>query len=178
MMETIERDDRGIWGKALVAMPAIVLGGLLAGWLSNSGMDNGWYASLAKPGIQPPSYVFGPVWAALYALMGLALAVIWNEPPSKQRSRAFGLFFIQLGLNFAWSPVFFRGHMIEIALVILLVILLLSLVTAKAFRQLRPMAGWLLFPYLLWLCLAVALNYETGMLNPTADAAPLGLIGA
>ena len=100
-METIERDDRGIWGKALVAMPAIVLGGLLAGWLSNSGMDNGWYASLAKPGIQPPSYVFGPVWAALYALMGLALAVIWNEPPSKQRSRAFGLFFIQLGLNFA-----------------------------------------------------------------------------
>ena len=177
-MASAERDDRGIWGKAAVAIPAIVIGGLAVGWLSNSGMDNGWYATLQKPALQPPSYIFGPVWVALYALMGLALAVIWNEPPSMDRTNGSRLFFAQLALNYAWSPVFFLGHMIEVALVLLILILLLALVTAKSFRHIRPMAGWLLLPYLLWLCLAVTLNYETAVLNPGADAAPLGLIGA
>ena len=177
-MASVERDDRGIWAKALVAIPAIVLGGLAAGWLSNSGMDNGWYAGLQQPALQPPPYVFGPVWVALYALMGLALAVILNEPPSRERTIAIRLFAAQLLLNYAWSPVFFGGHYIEIALLLLLAILLSALVTAKAFRNIRGMAGWLLLPYLLWLCLAVTLNYETGRLNPQADAAPLGLIGA
>ena len=177
-MATIDRDDRGIWKKALIAIPAIVVLGLIAGAVSNSGMDNSWYARLLKPGFQPPAYMFGPIWAALYALMGLALAVIWNEPPSRERTNAIRLFFVQLALNYAWSPVFFGGHLIEFALVLLIAILLIALITAKAFRKIRPMAGWLLLPYLLWLCLAVALNYETGRLNPGADAAPLGLIGA
>ena len=177
-MASFERDDRGIWGKALVAIPAIVLGGLVVGWLSNSGMGNAWYAALDRPSLQPPSYVFGPVWVALYALMGLALAVIWNEPPSKERTNAFRLFFAQLVLNYAWSPAFFLGHMIDVALVVLILVLLFALATAKSFRGIRQMAGWLLLPYLLWLCLAVVLNYETAVLNPGADAAPLGLTGA
>ena len=177
-MASVERDDRGIWGKAAIAIPAIVVGGLLAGWLSNSGMENVWYADLTQPAIQPPSWLFGPIWTTLYALMGLAVAVIWNEPPSQERTNALRLFFAQLVLNYAWSPVFFGGHYIETALVLLVVILVLALVTAKAFKNIRQVAGWLMLPYLLWLCLAVALNYETGRLNPGADAAPLGLTGA
>ena len=177
-MASVERDDRGIWGKAAVAIPAIVLGGMVMGWLSNSGMDNGWYAGLEKPAFQPPGWTFGVVWAGLYALIGLALATIWNEPPSAERSDAIRLFFVQLALNYAWAPVFFGGRMIEIGLILLGAILIAALVTAKSFKRIRPVAGWLLLPYLLWLCLAVALNYETGKLNPGADAMPLGLIGA
>jgi tryptophan-rich sensory protein len=177
-MASVDRDDRGIWGKAAIAIPAIVLGGLAAGWLSNSGVENDWYAGLTRPGIQPPSWLFGPIWTTLYALMGLAVATIWNEPPSRERTNALRLFFVQLALNFAWSPVFFGGHFIEFGLLLLILILVLALVTAKAFKNIRQVAGWLLLPYLLWLCLAVALNYETGRLNPGADAAPLGLIGA
>ena len=176
-MATVERNDRGIWPKALIAIPAIVLGGLAMGWLSNSGMDNGWYAELQQPLFQPPSWMFGVVWTTLYALMGLALAIVWNEPPSRQRTTALRMFFVQLGLNFAWSPVFFGAQLIEFGLLLLVVILVAALLTAKAFRTVRPVAGWLLLPYLLWLCLAVALNYETGRLNPGADALPLGLIG-
>ncbi len=172
------RDDRGIWAKAAIAIPAIVLAGLAMGWLSNSGMDNGWYRSLEMPSFQPPSWMFGVVWTGLYALMGLALAVVWNEPASPERRDALKLFFVQLALNFAWSPVFFGGRMIEIGLLLLAALLVAALVTAKAFRRVRSMAGWLLLPYLLWLCLALALNYETGRLNPGADAMPLGLIGA
>ena len=176
-MATVERDDRGIWPKAMVAIPAIVLVGLAMGWVSNSGMDNGWYVGLTKPAFQPPSWLFGVMWTALYALMGLAVAVIWNEP-SKARTTALILFFVQLALNYAWSPTFFGSQMIDVALLLLGAILVLALITAKSFKNIRPVAGWLLLPYLLWLCLAVALNYETGRLNPGADAAPLGITGA
>ena len=176
-MEASERDDRGIWRKALIAIPAIVIGGLAMGWLSNSGMDNSWYADLQQPAFQPPSWMFGVVWTTLYALMGLALAIVWNQPPSRDRTTALRLFFVQLALNFAWSPVFFGGHLIDIGLLLLIGILVAALMTAKLFRDIRPVAGWLLLPYLLWLCLAVTLNYETGRLNPGADAMPLGLIG-
>lgn len=176
-MSTVERNDRGIWTKAIIAIPAIVLGGLAMGWLSNSGMDNGWYRGLEQPPFQPPSWMFGVVWTALYALMGLALAIVWNEPASKMRTAALSIFFVQLLLNFAWSPVFFGAQLIEVGLLLLIAILVAALVTAKLFRRVRPVAGWLLLPYLLWLCLAVTLNYETGRLNPGADAMPLGLIG-
>jgi len=173
-----KRDDRGIWAKAAIAIPLVLLLGMASGWLSNSGMDNGWYVQLARPSFQPPSWMFGVVWTALYALMGLALAIVWNEPPSPARSRAIGLFLVQLALNLSWSPVFFGGRMIEIGLLLLAAILVAALFAAKAFRAIRPVAGWLMMPYLLWLCLALALNYETGRLNPGADAVPLGLIGA
>ena len=69
-------------------------------------------------------------------------------------------------------------QMIEVALVVLIAMLVLALAAARFFRGLQPVSGWLMLPYLLWLCLSVALNYETGRLNPGADAAPLGLIGA
>ena len=177
-MAAIDRNDSGIWSKAAIFIPAIVLGGLAMGWLSNSGMNNAWYVPLEKPAIQPPSWMFGVVWTTLYALMGLAVAIVWNEPASRARNTALWLFFAQLALNFAWSPVFFGGRMIEIGLLLLIILLIAALATARVFRSIRPIAGWLLLPYLLWLCLAVTLNYETGSLNPGADAAPLGLIGA
>jgi len=176
-MNQAARDDRGLWKKALITVPAIVIVGSLMGVVSNSGFDNGWYAALQKPGFQPPGWVFGVMWTTLYTMLGIALAAILNEPESKQRKLALSLFAAQLTLNFAWSPVFFGFGMIDLALVLIIVMLLLAVVTANLFRQIRPVAGWLMLPYLLWLCIATALNYETGRLNPGADAAPLGLTG-
>ena len=176
-MATVERDDRGIWTKALVAVPLIVGIGTLMGYLSNSGFSNDWYARLEKPAFQPPGWAFGAVWTTLYTMMGIALAAVLNEPDSKLRRTALSLFGVQLGLNFGWSPFFFGAQMIDMALVIIVVMLLTAAGTANLFRRIRPVAGWLLVPYLLWLCLATALNYETGRLNPGADAAPLGITG-
>ncbi len=171
------RNDRGLWKKAIITVPLIVVAGSVMGIISNSGFDNGWYANLVKPSFQPPPAAFGIVWATLYTMLGIALAAILNEPPSKMRRDALWLFFGQLALNFSWSPVFFGSQMIDVALVIIITMLLLATVTANYFRRLRPVAGWLMVPYLLWLCLATALNYETGRLNPGADAAPLGITG-
>jgi tryptophan-rich sensory protein len=167
----------GIWKRALVTVPAIVVVGSLMGVVSNSGFDNSWYAKLENPSFQPPGWVFGFVWTALYSMLGIALATILDEPPTKLRSTALTLFFAQLVFNFAWSPIFFGARMIDVALVTILIMVLLATATANMFRRIRPVAGWLMLPYLLWLCLATALNYETGKLNPGADAAPLGITG-
>ena len=176
-MEAIEQGDGGLWKKALITVPAIVILGGVMGRVANSGFENGWYAALLKPAFQPPGWAFGVVWATLYTMLGIALAAIWNSPPSPLRRAALTLFFIQLALNFAWSPIFFGAQMIDVALVVILAMLILATATANMFRRIRPIAGWLMLPYLLWLCVATALNYETGKLNPGADAAPLGITG-
>ena len=172
------RDDRGLWRKALITVPLIVIIGALVGIVSNSGLANNWYAPLAKPSFQPPGWAFGAVWTALYTMMGIALAAIANEPPSPQRSRALALFVAQLALNFAWSPIFFGGGMIDVGLLVLLAMNVLVTMTIIAFWKIRPLAGALLIPYLAWLCIATALNHETGRINPGADKAPLGITGA
>jgi benzodiazapine receptor len=175
---TEARVSGSVWKTAVITIPAIVILGTLMGYLSNSGFENGWYADLRKPGFQPPSWMFGVVWTILYALLGFALAIVLQEPPSKERRDALWLFGGQLLLNFSWSPVFFGLQMIDVALVVILAMLVMALAAARYFRNVNALAGWLMLPYLLWLCLAVTLNYETGRLNPGADAAPLGLIGA
>ncbi|WP_293940380.1 TspO/MBR family protein [Sphingomonas sp.] len=172
------RSDRGIWKKALITVPAIVIVGFLMGIVSNSGFANGWYADLAKPSFQPPGWAFGAVWTTLYTMMGIALAVVLDAPPSAERSRGLFLFGAQLVLNFAWSPIFFGAHRIDLALVVILVTSALVTATIISFWRIRPLAAALLLPYLAWLCLATVLNHETGRLNPGADSHPLGLTGA
>ena len=172
------RDDRGLWRKALVAVPLIVVIGSLIGLASNSSEANVWFAQLAKPSFQPPGWAFGVVWTALYTMMGIALAVIANEPRSAQRRTALGLFLAQLALNFAWSPIFFGGGMIDVGFLVILGMNVLVTMTIIAFWQIRPLAGALLIPYLAWLCIATALNHEIGRLNPGADKAPLDITGA
>ena len=178
MTTAAAHDDRGLWKKALITVPLIVIIGSLMGYFSNSGFSNDWYAQLQKPSFQPPSWAFGAVWTTLYTMMGIALAAILNEPDSGARRAALSLFGVQLGLNFGWSPIFFGARMIDLALVVIILMLIFALATARAFRNIRKVAGYLLIPYLLWLCLATALNYETGRLNPGADAWPLGITGA
>ena len=177
-MASGKRDDRGLWKKALITVPLIVGIGFVMGSVSNSGFANGWYADLAKPSFQPPPWAFGAVWSTLYTMIGLSLAAVLNAPPSVGRSRGLALFVAQMLLNFSWSPTFFAAHAIDVALLIILANAALLALTIATFWRVRPLAGALLLPYLAWLCLATALNFETGRLNPGADSHPLGITGA
>ncbi|HET7817579.1 MAG TPA: TspO/MBR family protein, partial [Sphingomicrobium sp.] len=103
------------WRHALLTVPAIMLAGSASGWLSGSGYGNAWFAALEKPFFMPPGWAFGLVWPLLYALMGIALAMVLAEPRSDRRRAALILFFAQLALNFAWSPIFFAAHDISLA---------------------------------------------------------------
>jgi benzodiazapine receptor len=167
-------ETRG-WGKfALLTVPAIVLVGSASGWLSGSGYGNAWFDGLVKPPFMPPGWAFGVAWTTLYVLMGLALAMVLATPESRTRRTALTLFFVQLAINFAWSPIFFGAHDIDLGKIMIIVMLVIALAAASLFRRIRPLAGWLMVPYLLWLCFAFALNSSIGMLNPGAGTSLLG----
>ena len=172
MTEAVEA--RPWTGIALVTVPAIVLLGSASGWLSNSGYGNGWFASLAKPSFMPPGWTFGVVWTLLYILLGLALAMILALPSSPRRTLALTLFFVQLVLNFAWSPIFFAGHDIALAKIVIFVMAVLAAAAAGQFVRLRRPAGLMMLPYLAWLIFAATLNATIQNLNPGAGASLLG----
>lgn len=157
------------WKYALIAVPAIVLLGSASGLLSNSGFGNPWFDALTKPFFMPPGWGFGLVWPILYVLLGIAVAMILAAPDSPARNKALLLFFVQLALNFAWSPLFFAAHAVRIALVVIFVMTAVAAMAAGQFWRIRRVAGALLLPYLAWLCFAAALNAAIDALNPGAD---------
>jgi benzodiazapine receptor len=164
-----ESADHKSWGRiAFITAPVIVLLGSASGWLSNSGFGNPWFDALAKPAFMPPGWLFGLVWPILYALLGLALAMVLAEPASPRRRNALILFMAQLVLNFAWSPIFFAGHDIRLANIIIYVMIGVAAAAAGQFFRLRTAAGLLLLPYLAWLVFAATLNATIDRLNPGA----------
>ncbi len=173
--ETSGAGERREWWKyALITVPAIVLLGWASGQLSGSGYGNPWFDALIKPTFMPPGWMFGAAWTLLYILLGLALALILAQPASDRRSTALVLFFAQLALNYAWSPIFFAGHDIKLAAVVIFLMALLAAMAARQFYRLRPLAGVLMTPYLAWLCFAAALNTAIDRLNPDASQSLFG----
>lgn len=154
---------------ALVLVPLIVFLGFLSGQVGNSGFGNAWFAALKRPDWFPPSMTFPVVWTILYALMGVATAMIADAKGGAGRGRALTLFGVHLLLNLAWAPLFFGAHQVSAALVLIVAILVTAAVTAWLYAAIRPVAGWLFAPYLAWLMFATALNYEIGRLNPDAE---------
>jgi benzodiazapine receptor len=146
---TEERIGKWDWRIALITVPAIVGFGSLSGWLSGSGYGNSWFEALDKPFFMPPGWVFGFVWPLLYALLGIALALILQEPMTKRRRKALILFFAQLLLNYAWSPIFFAAHDMQLALVTIVVMAAIAAIAAGEFWRIRPVAGALMIPYLI-----------------------------
>ena len=162
------------WKKiALITVPAIIVIGDIIGVLSQSGFRNSWFAALNKPFFMPPGWAFGVAWNLLYALMGIALAMVLALPPSPRRKLALILFFAQLVLNYAWSPIFFAGHDIALAKVVIFLMAILAAAAAGQFLRLTKTAGLLLIPYLAWLIFAAVLNSTIEALNPGAGTSLL-----
>jgi tryptophan-rich sensory protein len=134
-------------------------GGLLIGTLT---LPDAWYAALAKPPWTPPGWVFGPAWTLLYVLIALAGYRTWRRAPS---GPAMQLWAGQMLLNFSWSPIFFRAHLIEAALVVIAGLLLVIVAfIARSWRSDR-VAAWMFVPYALWVVFALSLNAGISWLN-------------
>ena len=125
-----------------------------------------WYAALAKPALNPPSWVFGPVWTTLFALMGIAAFLVWKKGLARRDVRiALGIFIGQLLLNALWSFIFFGLHSPGGALIEIIFLWLAILAALIAFARISRPAAWLLLPYLLWVTFAAYLNIAIFMLN-------------
>lgn len=126
-----------------------------------------FYAELARPAWAPPGWVFGPVWSVLFLAMAVAAWLVWRVPHgSETRSIALRLFVFQLVANALWSWLFFAWHLGGIAFAEVLLLWLLVAATLVAFWRVKPAAGLLLVPYLLWVSFASALNLALWQLNP------------
>ncbi|WP_156841423.1 TspO/MBR family protein [Novosphingobium aquimarinum] len=155
----------------LVTVPTLLLLGMLSGKLAGNGPENPWFAALLKPDAYPPPQAFGIVWSILYALMGVALALVLSARGARGRGIAVIAFAIQLLLNLSWSPIFFAYHSMSGALIVLGVLDLAIVATIVLFWRVRPLAGLMLVPYLLWSGFATYLNWDILRLNPGYDGA-------
>lgn len=122
------------------------------GWLFPAGQ---WYASLEKPPLTPPGWVFGAVWTPLYVMIALAGWLLWVDA---RRSLAMRLWFVQLALNAAWTWLFFGLHRPGAALVEIVVLWGAIAATIVAAWNKQRAAAWLLVPYAAWGTFATYLN--------------------
>ena len=127
--------------------------------------DKIWYNNLKKPKLQPPHYIFAPIWSILYILMFIALAIILINNLFSLQYLAIILFTAQLFLNLSWGTVFFMQKDIKSAFYICISLTILVALTTIVFYMLNPLAGYLFIPYLLWCMFATYLNWKILILN-------------
>jgi tryptophan-rich sensory protein len=126
-----------------------------------------WYATLLKPALNPPAWVFGPVWTVLYILMGIALYLVWSRGWSQKNVQvAMVIFAVQLVLNVLWSYLFFGLQSPFFALIEIVLLWVAIVMTIGAFYRVSVPAALLLLPYLLWVTFATYLTYGIYILNP------------
>ena len=125
-----------------------------------------FYSQLVQPSWAPPPEIFGPVWTVLYTLMGIGAWLVWRSGGFRSNRGALTLFLLQLAFNALWSWLFFAWNLGVLALADIAVLCILILYTLVSFWRVRPLAGGLLIPYLLWVSFAGVLNFSLWQLNP------------
>ena len=147
----------GFVGWLLLCFGAAAIGGLFP--------PGAWYAGLNKPSWNPPSWLFGPVWSALYTMMAVADWLVWKRGGFATQRTALTRFLVQLALNAAWSPLFFGLQWPGVAFAEILLLWLAILATLVSFWRVSPVASWLLAPYLAWVSFAAVLNFTLWRMN-------------
>ncbi|KAF8608011.1 hypothetical protein BDV93DRAFT_435523 [Ceratobasidium sp. AG-I] len=163
-----------------VGLPIVL--GSLSGFPTSNVVKGPWYKSLRAPAGRPPNQAFGIVWPVLYASMGYAshLAIKTFDSslsPATKDAALIGLklYWVQLGLNLAWTPLFFLLKAKGTALVNI------TALTGTVFQLTRTLHGatagattWYLAPYCAWLSYATYLNGGFWWLNRNNSGSPYG----
>lgn len=151
--------------KLIIAIAISLLAGIIGSVFTTPSID-GWYPGIIKPALNPPSWIFGPVWTTLFILMGIAAYLIWKKGLDRRDVRiALGIFVGQLVLNTFWSIIFFGFHSPGRAFIEVIFLWLAILTTIIVFAKISKPAAWLLVPYIFWVSFAMYLNYAIWMLN-------------
>ncbi len=161
--------ERTTWREVLTAVTSVVIceAAGLVGSIATFPSIPTWYAGLQKPSFTPPNWLFGPVWTALYALMGVSAYFVWRKRASAGGVKtALSIFGAQLVLNVLWSVTFFGLRSLLGGLVLIVALWVAILLTIITFFRISKTAGVLLIPYILWVSFATALNYSVWVLNP------------
>lgn len=125
-----------------------------------------FYGLLSQPAWAPPPWLFGPVWTLLYAMMAVAVWLVWRNGGIHANRSALTLFLIQLAFNALWSWLFFAWKLGAWAFADIILLWVLIIATLVSFWRVSKLAGALLIPYLLWVTFAAVLNHALWQLNP------------
>jgi benzodiazapine receptor len=150
---------------ALIVFLAIAYGVAAAGGAATASSVGTWYAGLAKPVFNPPNWVFGPVWTALYTAMAVAAWRVWRRRSRPGAPTALAWYGVQLALNLAWSVIFFGLRQPGAAMVEVLVLLGAIVGAMASFRRVDGAAALILAPYAVWVGFAAVLNIAIWRLN-------------
>lgn len=156
------RDLFGLFAFIILCLAVSGIGGAITA----TSVDT-WYQALEKPPFNPPDWVFAPVWTALYILMGIAAWRVWRLRSFDVTGKAFAVFAVQLGLNLAWSFLFFGLQRIDLALVEIVLLLCAIIANTIMFWRIDRLAGLLFVLYAAWVTYATVLNASLWLLNET-----------
>jgi tryptophan-rich sensory protein len=163
IMNTAVTASSPLWKPIILAGVAVAAVAVLGATQTDLGP---WYQGLVKPPWQPPNWLFGPVWTAIYVLTTISIVVAWRSAADRrQRSRIIVGFGINLILNLLWTILFFRLHRPDWALVDIALLWLSIVVLIVILSRFAGFAAWLLVPYLAWVSFAAALNLAIFTLN-------------
>ena len=141
---------------------ALAVGGLSA--VFTSGNMN-MYDTLNRPALSPPMWLFPVVWSVLFILMGVSSAMVYVKKDETDVSGALKIYALQLIVNFFWSIIFFNMRAYLFAVVWLALLWILILIMIISFRKIKPLAGYLQIPYLVWVSFALYLTIMIYLLN-------------
>lgn len=152
--------------RILIVVVTCLAVGYFSGMITREAITT-WYPTLVKPSFNPPNWVFAPVWTLLYAMMGVAAGIIWNQMKTDRTivKKALQFFAIQLALNAVWSYLFFGLKNPMLALLEIALLWLMIYETYLKFVKINKIAGYLLLPYLAWVSFASVLNASIFWLN-------------
>lgn len=127
------------------------------------------YSQLIKPVWAPPSWVFGPVWTVLYAIIAVSFGTVFYKVLTKQIPWIMAVpFALNLVFNFAFTPIQFglKNNMLAAADIVLVIGTLVwaFVMIWNGFPQLR----WVVYvniPYLVWGLFATVLQFTVTYLN-------------
>jgi len=155
--------------KKIVLLAACILiceaAGILGSFFTTPSIPT-WYASLQKPALAPPNWVFAPVWTSLFFLMGVSLyLVIYRGKGLGKVKPQLTVFGLQLMLNFLWSVLFFGMQNPALAFAEIVILWISIALTIFVFRKVSKASAYLLVPYIMWVSVAALLNFQIWMLN-------------
>ncbi|MBA2650403.1 MAG: tryptophan-rich sensory protein [Legionella sp.] len=138
--------------------------GYFLGTITQANSDT-WYQRLHKSSMTPPAIVFPIVWTILYTMIAIAGWNLWQHHHHPKAKTALGFYSAQMLLNWAWTPLFFYFHLIEVSFYCIVLITVFTLITMLLTKNNFKLSSILLLPYFIWLVFASYLNGVLWMLN-------------